>query len=135
MIIRKNMKIKYSKEPNSEIELEGTRTEFIKLKESIINLEENCYTLQAETEIDPFPYENILSEICVIRNNDLLKIKIQDRKLLICGGQESLNIFAENLPYDIENHESMNPYHVHFDRIGREGIIKEGSLDLVITLK
>ena len=129
------MQIKYSDEPISEIELQGTRAEFNKLKESIISLEENSYTLKAETEIDPSPYKHVLSEICIIRNNDLLYITTRDLKLLMYGGQESLYMFADNLPYDIENNESNNPYHIHFGRIGREGIIKEGSLNLIITLK
>jgi len=131
------IRIRHSAKPYQELEMEGSNSEFAELRSTILGF---CETLEAaielpaESEFDPSPYQHKLGRLRLCRTEDPLLISVADGKLFISGKPEFLRLFAKNLPCDAR-HTSTVPYHVHFDRIGREEGISEASLDIILMLK
>lgn len=117
--------------------MEGSNSEFAELRSAILGF---CETLEAivelptEPEFDPSPYQHKLGRLRLCRTEDALLISVADGKLFISGKPEFLRLFAENLPWDARRTSTV-PYHVHFDRIGREERVSEASLDIILMLK
>ena len=128
------IRIKYSEKPYTEIALEGSKKEMIDLRQTIIDSKSDKISVSADTNFDPSPYQSFLKKLFLIKTNSLLEISVEDQSLCVSGMYEFIKYFAENLPYDIVEYSSDIPYHVHFDRSGREEHVKEGSLDIVLTL-
>jgi len=133
----KVIRIRHSTNPYQELEMEGSNSEFAELRSAILGFCETVEAtaeLPAESDFDPSPYQHKLGRLRLCRTEDPLLISLADGKPFISGKPEFLRLFAENLPWDAR-HTSTVPYHVHFDRIGREERISEASLDIILTLK
>jgi hypothetical protein len=131
------IRIRHSAKPYEELEIEGSNAEFAELRSAILRFCENveaAFELPAESEFDPSPYQHKLGRLRLCRTEDPLLISVTDSIMFISGKPEFLRLFAENLPWDAR-HTSTVPYHVHFDRIGREGHVSEASLDIILMLK
>jgi hypothetical protein len=131
------IRIRHSAKPYQELEIEGSNAEFSDLRLAILRFcdsAEAAIQLAAQSEFDPAPYQYRLKHLRLCRTEDPLLISVADGKLFISGKPEFLRLFAANLPYDAR-HNSTVPYHVHFDRIGREERVSEASLDIILTLK
>lgn len=128
------IRIRYSSEP-TEVELSGSRNDLLGLRNVIVEMTEDQLSVPADTDFDPTPYPNYLEELVLQKTDDELCIKVLDKKLTVCGRHGYLALFAENLPYDTDEQDYSVPYHVHFDRIGRESQVAENSLDAVLTLR
>jgi hypothetical protein len=131
------IRIRHSTKPYQELEMEGSNSEFAELRSAIFGFceaLEAAIELPAESEFDPSPYQHKLGRLRLCRTEDPLLISVADGKLFISGKPKFLRLFAENLPWDTR-HTSTVPYHVHFDRIGREGHVSEASLDIILMLK
>ena len=131
------IRIRHSTKPYQELEIEGSNAEFSELRAAILRFCDSVETardLTAESEFDPAPYQHRLGYLCLCRTEDPLLISVTDGKLFISGKPEFLRLFAANLPCDARHTWSV-PYHVHFDRIGREERVSEASLDIILMLK
>ncbi len=129
------IRIRYSADPYGEIELEGSGGELHDLHQGIIGMKQSPLSVPVDTSFDPSPYQCCLHGLYITKTEGLLFIAVEDHKLCISGTPENLTLFAENVPYDVDEHNSPVPYHIHFDRIGREDKMAEDSLELVITLR
>ena len=117
--------------------MEGSNSEYAELRSAILRFCESieaAIELPAESEFDPSPYQQTLERLRLCRTEDPLLISVVDGKLFVSVKPEFLRLLARNLPCDAL-HTSTVPYHVHFDRIGREGHISEASLGIILTLK
>jgi hypothetical protein len=131
------IQIRHSTRPYEELEIEGSNAEFTDLRAAILRFcdsVEAAVELPARSEFNPFLYQFKLGHLRLCRTEDPLLISVSEGKLFISGKSEFLRLFAENLPCDAR-HNSIVPYHVHFDRIGREERVSEASLDIILTLK
>src|ERR1051325_4114340 len=128
------IRIRHSTKPYEELEIEGSNSEYSELRTAILRFCDSVKAtieLTAQSEFDPSPCRHRLGNLRLCRTEDPLLISVTDGKLFISGKPEFLRLFAENLPYDAR-HNSTVPYHVHFDRIGREERVSEASLDIIL---
>jgi hypothetical protein len=123
------IRIRYSAETQA-IELEGSSQELLELRNSIQKFTSHHLSIETETNCDPSPYDVCLNGIIFHETTLPLYISVQNTKLNVSGNRESLVLFSENLPYD-----AIGQYHVHLDRIGREEMIAEDSLETVLALR
>jgi hypothetical protein len=124
------IRIRYSAETQA-IELEGSSQELLELRNSIQKFTSHHLFIETEANCDPSPYDVCLNGIIFHETTlPLLCISVQSTKLNVSGSRESLVLFSENLPCD-----AIGQYHVHLDRIGREEMIAEDSLEIVLALK
>jgi hypothetical protein len=131
------IRIRHSIKPFEELQLEGSNSELSELREAIhrfCKAGEPAIDLPADPEFDPSPYQHRLARLCLHKTTEPILISVTGGALSISGGPELLRLFADNLPYDA-HHTSSIPYHVHFDRIGREDHVSEASLGIVLGLK
>jgi hypothetical protein len=131
------IRIRHSTEPYKELELEGTNLQLAELREAILgfcNSDEPTMDLAADSQFDPAPYQHRLSRLHLQKTSELIIISAAAGTLSISGKPELLRLFSENLPYNAHQTSSI-PYHVHFDRIGREDHVSEASLGIVLGLK
>ena len=131
------IRIRHSTEPCNELELEGSNLELAELREAILRFcksDEPTLDLAADSQFDPTPYQYKLSRLHLQKTTEPILISAAAGTLSISGQPELLRLFSENLPYDA-HHTSSIPYHVHFDRIGREDHVSEASLSIVLALK
>ncbi len=130
------IKIRHSKTPYIETELEASKNEFVELRNRILNMTENKIIIPSDTKFDPQPYNVCLEGIVIQITEWPLIISVEGNNLLIRGKKEYIDLFAENFPYDVEMDEKTTiPYHMHFDSIGREDMVKKESIELILTLK
>jgi hypothetical protein len=117
--------------------LEGSSSEFSELRSAILSFceaTEPTIEVPAQSEFDPSPYQQKVGRLRLCKTGDLLLISVADGQLFISGRPKFLRLFAENLPCDAHQTSAV-PYHVHFDRAGREERISEASLDVILTLQ
>src|SRR4051812_4802631 len=130
------IKLLYSNKSLKELELRGSNAELSELREVIARFaksDETTISITADSDFDPSPYEQSLTTIQLSKSTGPLVIKVQNSNLFVSGNSTSLNVFADNLPYNAKSLNSIR-YHVHFERIGREQFISENSLGIVLAL-
>jgi hypothetical protein len=131
------IRIRHSVKPFEELELEGSNSELSELREAVLrfcNAGDPSIDLPTDPEFDPSPYQHRLARLCLHKTTGPILISVTGDALSISGRPELLRLFADNLPYDA-HHTSAIPYHVHFDRAGREDKVSEASLEIVLGLK
>ena len=131
------IRIRHSTGPYEELELEGSNSELSELRAAIVRFCESAEPVldfPADSEFDPSPYQHKLASLCLHKSTEPILISITGGRLFISGKPELLRLFADNLPYDA-HHTSAVPYHVDFDRLGREEHMSEASLDIVLGLR
>ena len=131
------IRIRHSAKPYQELEVEGSDSEFSELRSAIRSFceaAERAIEVPAESEFDPTLYQQKLGRLRLCKTEDLLLISVSNGQLFISGRPRFLRLFAENLPCDAHQASAV-PYHVHFDRLGREERISEASLDIILTLR
>jgi hypothetical protein len=131
------IRIRHSIKPVEELELEGSNSELSELRAAIHRFcesGEQTIDLPADSEFDHSPYLHKLASLRVHKTMEPIRICVTDGAVSISGKPEFLRLFADNLPYDAQ-HTSSIPYHVHFDRTGREDMVSEASLGIVLRLK
>jgi hypothetical protein len=128
------IKIRHSKTPHPETELEGNRESLEQLYNYILNMKSDKIIIDINTDFDPTPYEHTISKLHIHKNENLLKISELNNELWITGKEEYLKFFAENLPTDVDD-DGPFPYHIHFDHIWYEQQMEKDSLDIVLTIK
>ena len=129
------IRIRYSATPSIEIEIGGTTADFVALREALRSVSSDEVEFPVDAQFDPAPYTQALAGLRLQKTSDLLSISVRESTLCIAGRPDLLELFGENLPYDVEESSSSGPYHIHFDGIGREEYVAEDSLDVVLTLK
>jgi hypothetical protein len=135
--LKRQTTIRYSAAPHEELKLEGSNSELSNLRAAILAFCESSEPVlspPADSEFDPSPYQSRLGSLFFYTTTDPILISVASGRLSIAGKAESLRLFAENLPYDAR-HTSSVPYHVHFDRLGREDHMSEASLGIVLGLR
>lgn len=73
-----------------------------------------------------------MSRIEINKNGGKIGFSVKGDTLQISGDNTRLVLFAENLPYDLN--EGLNHYHCHFDRIGHEDHFVEDSRDTILAM-
>jgi hypothetical protein len=131
------IRIRYSDAMNRETELEGSNAELAYLRDEIkkfANGDEALICIPTESAFDPTPYQIAVVGLLIRKAPGKLTFDVSDDQLVIAGTPASLYVFADNLPWDAMHTSDVN-YHVHFDRIGREDYVAEGTNDIVLALK
>ena len=127
------IRIRHSVKPHEELELEGSNAELCTLHTAILlfcESGESMIDIPADSNRDPSPYQHSLSGVRLYKNKGLILMSVVNDWLSISGNSDLLRLFANNLP-----HDAHAPYHVHFDRFGREDHMAETSLGIVLSLK
>ena len=131
------IRIRHSLKPFEELELEGSNSELSELRAAIHRFcksGEPAMALPADSDFDPSPYPHGLASLRLQKTTEPILICVTGAALSVSGKPELLRLFADNLPYDAQ-HTSSIPYHVHFDRAGREDMVSEASLGIGLGLK
>ncbi|WP_410499284.1 hypothetical protein [Chitinibacter sp. S2-10] len=129
------IQIIYSK---MECELSGSNDELQRLSEQITDFcqsNDKLLFLKTETQLDPSPYDEVLTSIVLEKTDDMFVASKRDDTLYITGGIESLTNFVQNLPYDAEMSNNGVSFHVHFDALGWPEHISAESIEMVLSLK
>ena len=118
--------------------MEGSVNELKRLHNSIqefCDSERTEIILEAESDFDPAPYNQVLSTFRIEINSELNHFRVKEDQLILSGKKRCLTNFAQNIPFDAEPSSSGIPYHVHYDWIGREDLVSEESIPIVIGLE
>jgi hypothetical protein len=131
------IRIRHSSKPFDELELEGSNSELSELRAAIHRFcegSEPAADYVADSAFDPSPDHHGLASIHFDKTTEPLLLRGAGCTLSVSGKPEFLRLFAENLPYDAQ-HTSSIPYHVHFDRAGRDDMVSAASLGIVLVLR
>jgi hypothetical protein len=131
------IRIRHSTAPYEELELDGSNSELSELRAAILRFCESgepTLDLPADSEFDPAPYQHSLAGFSLHKTSEPMFISVTGGRLSVSGKPGLLRLFADNLPYGAP-HTSSVPYHVHFDRLGREDHMSEESLGIVLGLR
>lgn len=121
-----------------EASIQASVGEFADLKaglEKFIASPESELTLVAEEAFDPKPYDSLLNVLVVRKSESALCIQAEGSALCVVGPRDGLALFAANLPYDANDHNSGIQYHVHFDHAGWPSKIAPDSIELVLCVQ
>jgi hypothetical protein len=131
------IRIRHSAAPYEELELDGSNSELSELRAAILRFCESgepVLDLPTDSQFDPSPYQHRLASLSLRKTSEPIVISVASGRLSLSGKTELLRLFADNLPYDAQ-HTSSVPYHVHFDRLGREDHVSEASLSIILGLR
>ena len=128
------IRLRCSGNPPTGMELSGTRSELIELRDAILRFctrKRPLLEVPVDQEADPAPYERRLSGLRLIRAKDKLRILIEGQRLFITGRLDLLEVFARALPCDAEQ----GPSQVPFTAVDRVDHVEPDSLGIVLTLR
>ena len=127
------IRLRCSGTPPLELELAGSRSDLIALKDAVLRccrLKRPLLEVAVDRDFDPAPYERRLTGLRLVRSQEKLRLDVENDRLLISGTAELLIYFAQSLPCG----EVQVPFQVHFDPYDRMDQLQADSAGILLTL-
>jgi hypothetical protein len=116
----------------------GSSQDYLRLREQVLEFiasDETILRIRTEANFDPAPYDEVLTELVIIKSHSLLTALKENKRLLISGCPEFLHTLANNLPIPSTSIALPQNYHHHFDYIGWPEEIANTCPEMVFCLK
>ena len=121
--------------PPNELDISGSVSEMTNIKNNLLSFSEESsteYTIKADKDIDPSPYEKALKSLKVHVTSGPTKISVANEQVIVEGSRSSFEVFASYFNFSEGDLPGSHNHHEYFKG---DDYIHPDSVPAVIGIK